>query len=113
MVLDMPLLDTRRGRDLTGTLIADIVLQILSYVAQTERENIRQRQEKGIAAAKDKGVRFGPLPRVLPDNFDAAQSAWRDGKITLRTAAELCGLPKSTFRDAAVRAERLVSRADM
>lgn len=111
VVLDMPLLDTRRGRDLTGTLIADIVLQLLSYVAQTERENIRQRQAEGIAAAKDKGVRFGPPPRTLPDNFDAARQAWRDGKITLRTAAELCGIPKSTFRDAAVRAERRVSSA--
>lgn len=113
VVLDMPLLDTRRGRDLTGTLIADIVLQLLSYVAQTERENIRQRQAEGIAAAKDKGVRFGPPPRTLPDNFDAARQAWRDGKITLRTAAELCGLPKSTFRDAAVRAERRVSRTGL
>ena len=111
VVLDMPLLDTRRGRDLTGTLIADIVLQLLSYVAQTERENIRQRQAEGIAAAKDKGVRFGPPPRTLPDNFDAVRQAWRDGKITLRTAAELCGIPKSTFRDAAVRAERRVSSA--
>ena len=113
VVLDMPLLDTRRGRDLTGTLIADIVLQLLSYVAQTERENIRQRQAEGIAAAKDKGVRFGPPPRTLPDNFDAARQAWRDGEITLRTAAELCGLPKSTFRDAAVRTERRVSRTGL
>ena len=111
VVLDMPLLDTRQSRDLTGTLISDIVLQLLSYVAQTERENIRQRQAEGIAAAKDKGVRFGPPPRTLPDNFDAARQAWRDGKITLRTAAELCGIPKSTFRDAAVRAERRVSSA--
>ena len=105
VVLDMPLLDTRQGRDLMGTLIADIVLQLLSYVAQTERENIRRRQAEGIAAAKDRGVRFGPLPRALPDHFDAARRAWRDGQITLRAAAELCGIPKSTFRDAAVRAE--------
>ena len=105
MVLDMPLLDTRQGRDLTSTLIADIVLQLLSYVAQTERENIRQRQAEGIAAAKHKGIRFGPLPRTLPDNFEAARRAWREGKITLRAAAELCGIPKSTFRDAVVRAE--------
>lgn len=105
VVLDMPLLDTRQGRDLTSTLIADIVLQLLSYVAQTERENIRRRQAEGIAAAKDRGVRFGPLPRALPDHFDAARRAWRDGQITLRAAAELCGIPKSTFRDAAVRAE--------
>ena len=105
VVLDMPLLDTRQGRDLTSTLIADIVLQLLSYVAQTERENIRQRQAEGIAAAKDKGVRFGPPPRALPENFDTVRRAWRDGKITLRAAAELCNIPKSTFRDAAVRAE--------
>ena len=105
VVLDMPLLDTRQGRDLTGTLIADIVLQLLSYVAQTERENIRQRQAEGIAAAKEKGVRFGPLPRALPEQFDAARRAWRDGKLTLRAAAELCGIPKSTFRDAVVRVE--------
>ena len=70
VVLDMPLLDTRQGRDLTGTLIADIVLQLLSYVAQTERENIRQRQAEGIAAAKARGVRFGPKARALPDSLD-------------------------------------------
>jgi len=105
VVLDMPLLDTRQGRDLTGTLIADIVLQLLSYVAQTERENIRQRQAEGIAAAKASGVHFGPLPKVLPGNFEEYRQAWRDGVITLRAAAEACGMPKSTFRDAALRAE--------
>ena len=105
VVLDMPLLDTRQGRDLTGTLIADIVLQLLSYVAQTERENIRRRQAEGIAAAKEKGVRFGPPPRALPGNFDTMRQAWRDGQITLRVAADRCGIPKSTFRDAVIRAE--------
>ena len=75
VVLDMPLLDTRQGRDLTGTLIADIVLQLLSYVAQTERENIRQRQAEGIAAAKARGVRFGPPPKALPDNFEQLRQA--------------------------------------
>ena len=105
VVLDMHLLDTRRGRDLTGTLIADIVLQLLSYVAQTERENIRRRQAEGIAAAKEKGVRFGPPPRALPGNFDTMRQAWRDGQITLRVAADRCGIPKSTFRDAVIRAE--------
>ena len=105
VVLDMPLLDTREGRDLTGTLIADIVLQVLSYVAQTERENIRQRQAEGIAAAKANGVKFGVPCRILPDNFEELRKAWRGGQITLRTAAEICGIPKSTFRDAAVRAE--------
>ena len=105
VVLDMPLLDTRQGRDLTGTLIADIVLQLLSYVAQTERENIRARQAEGIAAAKARGVRFGAPPRDLPDNFEGLRQAWRSQQMTLRAAAEACGIPKSTFRDAALRAE--------
>ena len=105
VVLDMPLLDTRQGRDLTGTLITDIVLQLLSYVAQTERENIRQRQAEGIAAAKARGVRFGPEAQALPDSFDGLRQAWREGKITLREAANACGIPKSTFYDAALRAE--------
>ena len=109
VVLDMPLLDTRQGRDLTGTLIADIVLQLLSYVAQTERENIRQRQAEGIAAAKAKGVHFGPRPQTLPDGFEELRLAWRSGQMTLRAAAEACGIPKSTFRDAALRAEAAVS----
>ena len=105
VVLDMPLLDTRQGRDLTGTLIADIVLQLLSSVAQTERENIRQRQAEGIAAAKAKGVRFGPERRTLPDSFEKLRQAWRDKQMSLRDAAEACGIPKSTFYDAAIRAE--------
>ncbi|MFG6351337.1 MAG: recombinase family protein, partial [Oscillospiraceae bacterium] len=108
VVLDMPLLDTRQGRDLTGTLIADIVLQLLSYVAQTERENIRQRQAEGIAEAKAKGVRFGPPCHTLPDSFEELRQAWRDRRMTLRAAAEACGIPKSTFRDAALRAEMAV-----
>lgn len=110
VVLDMPLLDTRQGRDLTGTLIADIVLQLLSYVAQTERENIRQRQAEGIAAAKAKGVRFGPPPKALPDNFEELRQAWRDKQISLRTAAKTCGVPRSTFYDAALRAEMAEGR---
>ena len=78
LILDMPLLDTRaKGRDLTGTFIADLVLQILSYVAQTERENIRQRQMEGIAAAKRQGVKFGRPALPLPDNFDEIHRAWR------------------------------------
>ncbi len=105
VVLDMPLLDTRQGRDLTGTLIADIVLQLLSYVAQTERENIRQRQAEGIAAAKARGVHFGPPPKTLPDNFEQLRQAWRSKQMSLRTAAETCGVPRSTFYDAALRAE--------
>ena len=105
VVLDMPLLDTRQGRDLTGTLIADIVLQLLSYVAQTERENIRQRQAEGIAAAKARGGRFGPPPKALPDNFEQLRQAWRSKQMSLRAAAETCGVPRSTFYDAALRAE--------
>ncbi len=105
VVLDMPLLDTRQGRDLTGTLIADIVLQLLSYVAQTERENIRQRQAEGIAAAKARGVRFGPPPKALPDNFEQLRQAWRSKQMSLRAAAETCGVPRSTFYDAALHAE--------
>ena len=104
-VLDMPLLDTRQGRDLIGTLIADIVLQLLSYVAQTERENIRQRQAEGIAAAKAKGVRFGRERRALPDNFEELRKAWRGKQVSLRTAASACGIPPTTFRSAVLRAE--------
>ena len=106
VVLDMPLLDTRQGRDLTGTLISDIVLQLLSYVAQTERESIRQRQAEGIAAAKAKGVHFGPEARALPERFEELRQAWRGQRMTLRDAATACGIPKSTFYDAALRIER-------
>ena len=105
VVLDMPLLDTRQGRDLTGRLISDIVLQLLSYVAQTERENIRQRQLEGIAAAKAKGVHFGPAAQTLPEGFESFRRAWRDREMTLREAVDACGLPKSTFYDAARRME--------
>ena len=105
VVLDMPLLDTRQGRDLTGTLIADIVLQLLSYVAQTEREHIRQRQAEGIAAAKARGVRFGPEAQALPVGFENLRQAWRGGRITLREAATACGMAKSTFYDAVLRTE--------
>ena len=110
VVLDMPLLDTRQSRDLTGTLISDIVLQLLSYVAQTERENIRQRQMEGIAAAKARGVHFGPKAQALPKNFEAFHQAWRRKQMTLRDAANACGMPKSTFYDAALRAETEAER---
>ena len=110
VVLDMPLLDTRQSRDLTGTLISDIVLQLLSYVAQTERENIRQRQMEGIAAAKARGVHFGPKTQALPKNFEAFHQAWRRKQMTLRDAANACGMPKSTFYDAALRAETEAER---
>lgn len=97
VVLDMPLLDTRQNRDLTGTLIADIVLQLLSYVAQTEREFIRQRQAEGIAAAKQNGVRFGRKPLERPAAFCEIQKQWLDRKISARAAARELGVTHSTF----------------
>ena len=97
-VLDMPLLDTRRGKDLMGTFLSDIVLQVLSFVAENERTNIRQRQAEGIAAAKARGVRFGRPPSVLPDNFHDVYQRWKNGKITGTKAAKECGMPLSTFR---------------
>lgn len=96
-VIDMPLLDTRQGKDLMGTFIADLVLQILSFVAQSERENIRKRQAEGIAAAKQRGVKFGRPETPLPPDFPALHQAWRDKKMTLRQAAEACGMPVGTF----------------
>ena len=85
-------------KNLIGTLIADIVLQILSFVAQKERENIRQRQAEGIAAAKARGVRFGRTPLVLPDNFEAVLQLWQNKHLTDSEAARLCGMARSTFR---------------
>lgn len=104
-VLDMPLLDTRRGKDLMGTFLSDIVLQVLSFVAENERDNIRQRQAEGIAAAKARGVRFGRPPLPLPDNFHMLQQAWRGQKITLRQAARACGMPTGTFYSKAIKLE--------
>ena len=98
MVLDMPLLDTRRGKDLMGTFLSDIVLQVLSFVAENERTNIRQRQAEGIAAAKAKGIRFGRPPQPLPENFHNAYQRWKQGEITGTAAARECGMPLSTFR---------------
>ena len=97
-VIDMPLLDTRQGKDLLGTFIADLVLQILSFVAQNEREYIRKRQAEGIAAAKAKGIRFGRVPKPLPENFHAVYQRWKSGEITGTAAAKECGMPLSTFR---------------
>ena len=98
VVLDMPLLDTRQGRDLTGTLISDIVLQLLSYVAQTERENIRARQAEGVAAAKQRGVRFGRERIELPDTFADLAYLWQEGGISSRRAAQELGISYKTFQ---------------
>lgn len=97
VVLDMPLLDTRRGKDLMGTFLSDIVLQVLSFVAENERTSIRQRQAEGIAAAKAKGVQFGRPPTSLPENFEEVHKAWRSRKMTLKQAANACEMPVGTF----------------
>mgnify|MGYP003310339376 CR=1 FL=1 len=98
VVLDMPLLDTRRGKDLMGTFLSDIVLQVLSFVAENERDNIRQRQAEGIAAAKARGVRFGRPSKPLPDNYETVYHCWKDGLITCADAARECGMPITSFR---------------
>ena len=98
VVLDMPLLDTRRGKDLMGTFLSDIVLQLLSFVAENERINIKQRQAEGIAAAKAKGVQFGRPPKPLPDNFACVYRRWKKGEITGMAAARECEMPLATFR---------------
>ena len=98
VVIDMPLLDTRRGKDLMGTFLSDIVLQILSFVSENERSNIKQRQAEGIAAAKAKGIRFGRPPKPIPDNFYLVYKQWKKGTLTGSQAAKECGMPLSTFR---------------
>lgn len=98
VVLDMPLLDTRRGKDLLGTFLSDIVLQVLSFVAENERTNIRQRQAEGIAAAKSRGVQFGRPAKPLPKEFYTVYPKWKDGEITGTSAAKECGMSLSTFR---------------
>ena len=97
VVMDMPLLDTRRGKDLMGAFLSDIVLQVLSFVAENERTNIKQRQAEGIAVAKAKGVRFGRPPKPLPENFHKVYQKWKSGKITGVEAANACNMPMSTF----------------
>ncbi len=98
VVLDMPLLDTRTsGRNLTGVFVADLVLQILSYVAQTERENIRQRQKEGIAAAKQRGVKFGRPKKQVPEEFARLREKWMDKEMTSREAAKCLGISQNTF----------------
>ena len=97
VVLDMPLLDTKQNRDLTGTLIADIVLQLLSYIAQTEREFIRQRQAEGIAAAKERGVQFGRKPMEKPEEYQMYRKMWEAGEVSARNAAKKLGIAHGTF----------------
>ena len=96
-VIDMPLLDTRRGKDLMGTFIADLVLQILSFVAQSERENIKKRQAQGIAAAKARGVRFGRPEKELPEDFPAIVKKWETKQITFSEVLKQCEMSESTF----------------
>ncbi len=108
VVLDMPLLDTRKGKDLMGTFLSDIVLEVLSFVAENERANIRQRQAEGIAAAKARGVQFGRPPRPLPENFHSAYQRWKTKQITGTAAAKECGMPLATFRYRAAAYEKSV-----
>ena len=96
-VIDMPLLDTRQGKDLMGTFIADLVLQILSFVAQSERENIKKRQAEGIAAAKAKGVRFGRPEKNVPDNFESLIKQWEQKKLPTSEALKQCNMSEATF----------------
>ena len=97
VVIDMPLLDTRQGKDLMGTFIADLVLQILSFVAQSEREKIRERQEQGIAAAKARGVRFGRPEKVLPENFPKMVKDWEKKRLPLVDLLRECDMSEATF----------------
>lgn len=97
VVLDMPLLDTRWGKDLIGTFLSDIVLQILSFVAENERKNIRERQREGIEAAQKRGVRFGRPKKPLPDNFELVYRRWISKEISGLEAARLCNMPSSSF----------------
>lgn len=97
VVIDMPILDTRKDKNLVGTLISDLVLALFSYVAETEYRTIHQRQSEGIAAAKARGVKFGRPPKPLPENFYNVHKRWREKKITLKNAAKECNMPESTF----------------
>ncbi len=96
-VIDMPLLDTRNGKDLMGTFIADLVLQILSFVAQSERENIKKRQAEGIAAAKAKGIKFGRPEKEVPDEFGQIISAWEQKRLPFAEALKICNMSEATF----------------
>lgn len=101
VVLDMPLLDTRRGKDLVGTFLSDIVLQVLSFVAENERSNIKQRQAEGITAAKMRGVQFGRPPKPMEEDFIEAYQRWQSGEISGSDAASQCGMARSTFYEKA------------
>ena len=106
VVIDMPLLDTRREKNLLGTFISDVVLALLSYVAENERTNIKQRQAEGIAAAKARGVKFGRPPLPIPQNFYQMHKDWREGKITIEEAAKACNMCPKTFYSKAVKYEK-------
>lgn len=106
VVIDMPILDTRKEKNLLGTFISDIVLSLLSYVAENERVNIKQRQAEGIAAAKARGVIFGRPALPIPENFNQMHEAWRAGEITIEEAAKACGMCAKTFYSKAVKIEK-------
>ena len=105
--MDLPVLDTRRGKDLMGTFLSDIVLQVLSFVSENERTNIRQRQAEGIAAAKARGIKFGRPSLPLPDNFYEIHREWRMKKISLKEAAKACDMPVGTFYGKARKLENI------
>lgn len=107
VVIDMPLLDTRREKNLLGTFISDLVLTLFSYVAENERINIKQRQAEGIIEAKNRGVRFGRPPVPLPENFYEVSQQWKNKEITLKQAAQICGMAESTFFDKVKAARKL------
>lgn len=111
-VIDMPILDTRREKNLLGTFISDLVLALLSYVAENERVTIRQRQAEGIAAAKARGVHFGRTPKPLPENFYEVYQQWKMKKITVSQAAQMCGMPQTTFFHRAKKYEKSTLRND-
>ncbi len=106
VVIDMPLLDTRREKNLLGTFISDVVLALLSYVAENERTNIKQRQAEGIAAAKARGVKFGRPPLPIPENFYQMHKDWRAGKIKIEEAAKACNMCPKTFYSKAIKYEK-------
>ena len=108
VVIDMPILDTRREKNLLGTFISDIVLALLSYVADNERINIKQRQAEGIAAAKARGVKFGRPPLPTPENFYEMLRDWRAGKITMEEASKACNMCAKTFYSKAVKYEKTI-----